>query len=59
MAMENLNASKQEQPKRVKSYEMRACPFSGLPGGYPEVPYADASHKNAYSLQSSAPCETT
>jgi hypothetical protein len=58
MAMENLNASKQEQPKRVKSYEMRACPFSGLPGGYPEAPRAGANSKNACSIAISARVRT-
>jgi hypothetical protein len=43
MAMKNLNASNREQQKRVASYEMRACPFSGLPGGYPEALCAGAS----------------
>ena len=42
----------------LTSTEMRACPFSGLPGGYPEAPRAGAGLKNAYFLQSSAPCET-
>jgi len=54
MAMGNLNASKQEQPKRVTSYEMRACSFSGLPGGYPVVPRAGASSKSACSIAISA-----
>ena len=43
--------------KDVTSTEMRACPFSGRPGGYPEAPHASASQKNAYPLQSSAPRE--
>ena len=58
-AVQNVGGSEQEQKAILTSTEMRACSFSGLPGGYPEAQRAGASQKNACSLQSSAPCETT
>ena len=42
MDMENMYASTQEQQKLVASYEMRARPFSGLPGGFREALRASA-----------------
>ena len=42
IVIENGDASIEEQRKRVASYEMRACPSSGLPGGYHEAPDAGA-----------------
>ena len=42
IVIENGDASIEEQRKRVASYEMRARPFSGLPGGFGEAPDAGA-----------------
>ena len=42
MDLKNMYASTQEQQKRVASYEMRARPFNGLPGGFGEAPDAGA-----------------
>ena len=42
MDLKNMYASTQEQQKRVASYEMRARPISGLPGGFGEAPDAGA-----------------
>ena len=49
-AVKKVGGSEQEQKNDETSTEMRACPFSGLPGGYPEAPHAGASQKNTYSL---------
>ena len=59
MDLKNMYASTQEQQKRVASYEMRARPFSGLPGGYLEALCAGARLKSAHSLQRSEPEEMT
>ena len=44
--VQNVCGSEQEQKNNDEtSTEMRTCPFSGLPGGYPEAPHAGASQK--------------
>ena len=53
-----VGQNKSKKNNDETSTEMRACPFSGLPGGYLEAPHAGASQKNAHSLQSSAPGTT-
>ena len=58
--VQNVCGSEQEQKNNDEtSTEMRACPFSGLPGGYLEALCAGARLKSAHSLQRSEPCETT